>query len=230
MHAYIIAGIDKETRDATIRTLITQWGVAAVDVIDMTTDEDAIGIAAVREFQKRLMLKPFASSYTVGVIHGAHRLTTEAQHALLKTLEEPPNHARILMETEHPSLFLPTICSRCFIIDDRQPARDTGEQEAAWRETLLMLRQSGIAERLAFIDTISATRKDAKAWVHGAITTCRKLLLAKYQHKGTMTDTNPLVTSAFLRNLLTAAYQLDANVNSKLVLDAVLLADIFADD
>lgn len=50
------------------------------------------------------------------IIKNAERLTPEAQNALLKTLEEPPNAAEIILETTDEDLLLPTIRSRCKII------------------------------------------------------------------------------------------------------------------
>ncbi|MCH2210195.1 MAG: DNA polymerase III subunit delta' [Fuerstiella sp.] len=60
-----------------------------------------------------LSMKPQLSDRRVAVINDAHRMTDEAANALLKTLEEPPVQALILLVTDNPETLLPTIRSRC---------------------------------------------------------------------------------------------------------------------
>lgn len=63
-----------------------------------------------------LSMAPQASMRRIAVINDAHRLTTEAANALLKTLEEPPANALILLICDDPDSLLPTIRSRCQVI------------------------------------------------------------------------------------------------------------------
>jgi len=60
-----------------------------------------------------LSMIPQVSDRRVAIINDAHRMTIEAANALLKTLEEPPTSALILLITESPESLLPTIRSRC---------------------------------------------------------------------------------------------------------------------
>ena len=60
-----------------------------------------------------LSMVPQASDRRVVVIDDAHRMTSEAANALLKTLEEPPAQALMLLITDSPETLLPTIRSRC---------------------------------------------------------------------------------------------------------------------
>lgn len=60
-----------------------------------------------------LSMAPQASERRVAVINDAHRLNAEGANALLKTLEEPPSHALILLICDSPDSLLPTIRSRC---------------------------------------------------------------------------------------------------------------------
>jgi DNA polymerase-3 subunit delta' len=60
-----------------------------------------------------LSMKPQSSDRRVAVINDAHRMTAEAANALLKTLEEPPAQALMLLITDSPETLLPTIRSRC---------------------------------------------------------------------------------------------------------------------
>ena len=58
-------------------------------------------------------IKPYACAYKVYVIDEAEKMNVQAQNALLKTIEEPPQYAVILLLTNNADLFLQTIRSRC---------------------------------------------------------------------------------------------------------------------
>ena len=75
-----------------------------------------IKIDAVRRVLGRIALRPFSGRYQVVVVDGAERLTEEAANSLLKSLEEPPVHARFLLLTSQRAGCLPTIVSRCQVI------------------------------------------------------------------------------------------------------------------
>lgn len=83
-------------------------------------EEKAIGIEKVRELQKLLSLRPVGGQINCAVILRAETLTLEAQNALLKLLEEPPEDTIIVLVTIDAELLLPTIVSRCEIIHDKQ--------------------------------------------------------------------------------------------------------------
>lgn len=63
-----------------------------------------------------LSMSPQASDRRVALINDAHRLNQEGANALLKTLEEPPAQALILLGCDNPDSLLPTIRSRCQVI------------------------------------------------------------------------------------------------------------------
>jgi DNA polymerase III delta prime subunit len=72
------------------------------------------GIDQVRSAKKFLAQKPFNHDNKIILIQESHNLNTEAQNALLKTLEEPGNNNFLILTTSKPSALLPTIISRCF--------------------------------------------------------------------------------------------------------------------
>jgi DNA polymerase-3 subunit delta' len=73
--------------------------------------EKEIKIAQVREVIHFLSLKPFYKLKAV-LIDQAHLMSKEAQGCLLKTLEEPPGKAILILITEQPEMLLPTVLSR----------------------------------------------------------------------------------------------------------------------
>lgn len=80
------------------------------DVLALGSEEPIITIEETREFINKLNTSPFIGAYRIGIIDGAHRLNAHAQHALLKTLEEPATQTILLLISEIP--LLATIASR----------------------------------------------------------------------------------------------------------------------
>ncbi|MBQ4536873.1 MAG: DNA polymerase III subunit delta [Lachnospiraceae bacterium] len=62
-------------------------------------------------------IKPYSSPYKVYIINEAEKMTTQAQNAILKTLEEPPAYAVIILLTTNVNALLPTILSRCVVLN-----------------------------------------------------------------------------------------------------------------
>ncbi len=72
-----------------------------------------LSIEQMRRLRSGLAFTPVRGRAKIGLIEPADRLTVDAQNALLKTLEEPPGHATLLLVTTSPRLLLATIRSRC---------------------------------------------------------------------------------------------------------------------
>ena len=75
------------------------------------------GTISIDEIREQLIsdvsIKPYCSPHKIYIIPDAEMMTVQAQNALLKTIEEPPSYAVILLLTTNPDAFLPTILSRC---------------------------------------------------------------------------------------------------------------------
>ena len=64
-----------------------------------------------------IQIKPYCSPYKIYIIPDAEMMTVQAQNAILKTIEEPPEYAVILLLTSNIDSLLPTIRSRCVRLD-----------------------------------------------------------------------------------------------------------------
>lgn len=62
-------------------------------------------------------LKPYSSRYKIYIVPDSQLMNPQAQNALLKTLEEPPEYAIIMLLTNNVDKFLPTILSRCIVLN-----------------------------------------------------------------------------------------------------------------
>ena len=82
-------------------------------LIEAAEDTKYLKIDQIREMQKEIAYKPYESEYKIYIIDGAERMTPQAANSLLKTLEEPPAYAVIILLAEEISKLLPTVISRC---------------------------------------------------------------------------------------------------------------------
>lgn len=89
------------------------------DIIMVTHEKpNAISIDEIREqVVSDVAIKPYCSPYKVYIVPDAEIMTPQAQNALLKTIEEPPEYAVIMLLTSNADSLLPTIRSRCVRLD-----------------------------------------------------------------------------------------------------------------
>lgn len=85
----------------------------------------SIGVDDIRkQINDTIMVRPYSSSYKIYIVDDAEKMTVQAQNALLKTIEEPPSYAVIILLTTNQEAFLPTILSRCIQLK-LKPLRDS---------------------------------------------------------------------------------------------------------
>ena len=119
-HAYMFEGpngIGKNTMARELAAILLEMEnlFNSPDYIEIKPDGNSIKIAQIRKLQSDILVKPY-KSYKIYVIDEAQKMTVEAQNALLKTLEEPPKYAIIILITNNKESLLDTIKSRCEII------------------------------------------------------------------------------------------------------------------
>ena len=134
-HAYILTGEEgtgrKSIANAFAMTLLCEKGGTEPcmvchsckqalsgnhpDLIYMTHEKPAsIGVDDIREqINDTIQIRPYSSYYKIYIVDEAEKMTVQAQNALLKTIEEPPSYAVIILITTNQEAFLPTILSRC---------------------------------------------------------------------------------------------------------------------
>lgn len=115
----------------------------SMDVIEIDAASNR-GIDEIRDLRDKVRFAPTEGKYKVYIIDEVHMLTTDAFNALLKTLEEPPEHVVFILATTEPHKIPATILSRCQRYDFRS------------------LTDEEIGERLAFVasqEGLSVTRQ-----------------------------------------------------------------------
>jgi DNA polymerase-3 subunit gamma/tau len=99
-------------------------GNSSMDVLEMDAASNR-GIDEIRDLRDRVNLAPVSGRMKVYIIDEVHMLTVEAFNALLKMLEEPPEHVVFVLATTEKHKVLPTIISRCQSFDFRRPSVET---------------------------------------------------------------------------------------------------------
>lgn len=141
----------------------------AMDVLEIDAASNR-GIDEIRDLRERVRLSPVESHFKVYIIDEVHMLTPEAFNALLKTLEEPPEHVVFVLATTEPRKIPPTILSRCQRFDFHQISvpviieqlrEITGEAGGEIEEEALYLiaRQArgGLRDALSLLDQCLAS-------------------------------------------------------------------------
>ena len=96
------------------------------DIIRITHEKpNTISVDDIRaQINNDVAIKPYSSPYKVYIMNEAEKMTVQAQNAILKTLEEPPEYAVILLLTTNVNSLLPTILSRCVVLNMKPVADD----------------------------------------------------------------------------------------------------------
>ncbi len=110
--------------DGTCESCRAIVGNSSMDVLEMDAASNR-GIDEIRDLRDKVNLAPVAGRMKVYIIDEVHMLTTEAFNALLKMLEEPPEHVVFVLATTEKHKVLPTIISRCQTFDFRRPSIET---------------------------------------------------------------------------------------------------------
>ena len=89
------------------------------DIIRVTHEKpNSISVDDIRtQVNNTVDIKPYQGPYKVYIIPQADLMTPQAQNAILKTIEEPPAYAVIMLLTTNADTFLPTILSRCVTLN-----------------------------------------------------------------------------------------------------------------
>lgn len=136
--------------DERSRALVEQRRHPDLLWVEPAGDGEAIKVEQIRDLLHALTLAPVESRHRVAIVKDAHALTDSSQNALLKTLEEPPPSAVIVLTAPNTDRLLPTIVSRCQTLSLR-PAAARAIQE--------MLLSRGVApDRAALLARLSRGR------------------------------------------------------------------------
>ena len=165
MQSFLIIAKDKNKASAHISNFLKEEGINPFD-INLQAFEKAMGIPDVRNIQKSILLKPFRGKTKAVVIEAYENITIEAQNALLKVLEEPPANTLIIISTSSKELILPTIISRCKIIELEEKEVSLGNEDISSLNDFLNIILSGKAgDKLKIAEVIAKNKESTVLWL-----------------------------------------------------------------
>lgn len=131
------------------------------------------GIDEIRMLRENISFAPTVAKYKIYIVDEVHMLTTEAFNALLKTLEEPPEHAKFIFATTEPNKLPQTIISRCQRFDFKRISTNRiveGLKAVSKKEkykideaalfSIAKAAQGSLRDALSILDQLSALSED----------------------------------------------------------------------
>ncbi len=118
-HAYLFVGSRGTGKTSVARIFASNIGVSANDLYEIDAASNR-GIEDIKELRDGARVLPFDSKYKVYIIDEVHMLSKDAWGALLKTLEEPPQHVIFILATTEFHKVPETIISRCQVFTFRK--------------------------------------------------------------------------------------------------------------
>lgn len=209
MHSFLIVSKDKRAREDFVVKMCQEQNIHRIDQSIYQYD-NTIGIAEIRNLQKTLFFTPIKSQTKACIIFDAHNLTIEAQNALLKILEEPPNNTIIILTADNKEVFLPTVLSRCNIVGLKSPKNQSESSD------LSSLTNSGVGYRLKLAQDLAKDKNEAIIWLEKMILALRQELIKDPANPSLFINHYSLFQKAYITLKTT-------NANPRLVLENLFL-------
>lgn len=180
MNSYIIISKDPQKRHEYLATFSSKNTISAFDQT-IIAEEGSIGIEIVRKMQQTLLLKPYKGKYKSITLENAQDLTLEAQNAMLKLLEEPPSYVYVFLSATTSQNFLPTILSRCQVIQlsGQDKKSLTLEEEQQLRQQVDIILSGTIAEKLSLAETLASEKDALPLWLEHVLQVLRITMVEK---------------------------------------------------
>ena len=153
--AVLIHGGNAKSRETKTQEILNESGINTsknnpdIKILKNAKNKKSIGINKVRDSIKFLSQKPYMSNKKFVIIKNAHLLTRQAQNALLKTLEEAPEYATIILQTQSKNELLETVLSRC------QQLKIKPKTKKATQKGLSRIKKLSNAQKLEFAEKLS---------------------------------------------------------------------------
>jgi hypothetical protein len=226
MTSFIVIAKAKEKRLAYAKDYCANLQIDTFDItlIEQETAKNisSIGIETIKNMQKKIFLKPIKSQMKAIIIEDSHLLTTEAQNALLKVLEEPPNHTIIILSAQSKDTMLPTIISRCQVIELQAATIELTVKELREYTTFVKeLPNYSLGERLKLAETLAKDKDKAIQWTEKLILFIREQLIKTYTlHTPSTLNSQVSILKSLqsLHNILRST-----NVNPRFAIENTLL-------
>lgn len=233
-HAYILSGRDFEGLKKFTDDFVKLIGCNFPDALtiksadsksskDNEKDMMEITIEQIRQVQNFLAYKSYNGGVKTVIMENAERMSVEAQNCFLKTLEEPKGQTLILLLSTKPEMMLPTIASRCQVINFLGNGAEAAKD--AQLQNLLKILPADLAEKFKFTKTANLEGENLGKLLQGLEWHFRNLLLVNVGAAEGMPNKYSIQKLQHILLLIEKlSYQAaTSNINQKLALEVLLL-------
>lgn len=218
MQSTIIVGKTQKDREDAAIDLCKQYSVDPLDCVFIRSTNDkgeveSIGIADVKRIQESLFLAPFHGTAKAVILTHCDTITLVAQNALLKILEEPPVNTYIMLLAEREEVFLPTVLSRCTIMQLAKIPTLSSEEKDTIQAVWQRIRTAPLGEKLALAQSLTKKKEDTETFL-------TQLTLFLYEQLG-----QGSIPTTLLRNVQYTNHMVrSTNANHRLLLEHFFLS------
>ncbi len=198
------------------------------DVRTVVPEKQEITIDQIRDLQRWVHIGPYEAPQKIALVHEAHTLNIAAANALLKTLEEPPSHAIIILTTNSPDQLPRTVHSRLMVIrfPENSLTSESEEETPDWLGELQLLLESPPPlppeKVFEFTQRLAKNRNELRFFFQAFEQTLRNRLERSSQENWTLHERQSL-EDLFDRTLEAESRSLRRYANIALNLDHLLL-------
>lgn len=203
MNSQLIVSQNLDQRIGEAEKILTENNLKKDHPDVLWMDEEKLGVEQAKSIRQFLSLKPYSASGRMVVVLNFQNLTLDGQNSLLKTLEEPPEMATIILGASNDKKILPTILSRCEII------RLDSAAKKGVSDDIEKLRKMSVEERFNLVEKT----EDKSALLDA--------LVLYFHHQ--LTTNNSQLTTDFAKELLHAEQWKEANGNIRAILEYLML-------
>ncbi len=214
-HAILFTGGRGTGKTTLARIFAHEIGTSEMDLYEIDAASNR-GIDDIRELRDAVHTLPYESKYKVYIIDEVHMLTKEAFNALLKTLEEPPEHVVFILATTEVEKLLDTILSRCQVFTLHSPNR-----AVLAKMVTEVAKKEGFALDPAAADLIAIAADGSFRDAHGVL---QKVILASGDTIGGGDEVAALIgapKAALLARLTTALHEKDTETALQVINEAL---------
>lgn len=182
MQSFIIIGKDNEAVKEYAEKLIQDKNISKFDKFVLET-EKSVGIADIRIISKQMFLKPLVGNQKAVILEAFLGMTIDSQNAFLKVLEEPPLSTTIII-LANSNFFLPTILSRCKLIQLDNGLSLTDKEQQEYSKILEKLKNDSFGDKLKLAEKFSKDKEHALQLIEKLIIVAREKMINSNNDRG----------------------------------------------
>jgi DNA polymerase III gamma/tau subunit len=207
MQSILITGKDKDQIKLAAQEICNDNKISRFD-IEIIETEKIVGIGEIRKLQEKLFLKPMESETKAVILEAFLGMTADSQNSFLKVLEEPPADTIIMILASSLDFVLPTVLSRCSLINLDQVKKITDGEIVDNLKLIIELKNGDASKALKIAQDNGKDREVALTFlenliisVHTDLKSDNLQILKELQKNYTLIKTTNVAPRLALENL-----------------------------